>query len=94
MVKKEFVEELGAELGVTVTVADDILKTVTSMVYKKLASGDTVQWSGFGTFSVSHRKARMGVYPRNPSKPLLIQELNTPKFKAGEAFKAAVKLKK
>jgi nucleoid DNA-binding protein len=42
---------------------------------------------------VSHRASRIGVNPRNPSQKITIPELNTPKFKAGEAFKAAIKLR-
>ena len=49
--------------------------------------------SGFGQFSVSHRNPRIGVNPRNPSQKIQIPELNTPKFRAGEAFKDAVKLR-
>jgi nucleoid DNA-binding protein len=58
-----------------------------------LRGGDKVNISGFGQFSVSHRKPRIGVNPRNPSQKITIPELNTPKFKAGEAFKEAVKLR-
>jgi nucleoid DNA-binding protein len=53
-----------------------------------------VNISGFGQFSASHRHARIGVNPRNPSQKITIPELNTPKFRSGEAFKKAVALKK
>jgi nucleoid DNA-binding protein len=43
---------------------------------------------------VSHRHARIGVNPRQPTQKIEIPELNTPKFKAGEAFKDAIKLRK
>jgi nucleoid DNA-binding protein len=52
-----------------------------------------VELSGFGQFSVSHRASREGINPRQPSQRITIPELNTPKFKAGQAFKEAVAIK-
>ena len=64
------------------------------MIYSTLRAGHKVNISGFGQFRVSHRAPRVGVNPQNPSQKITIAELNTPKFKAGEAFKDAIKLKK
>lgn len=93
MNKSELIEHLAAKLGITHTEAERFINTFIHMVYETLRSGNKVNISGFGQFSVSHRAPRIGVNPRNPSQKITIPELNTPKFKAGEAFKSAVKLK-
>ena len=94
MNKLQLTEQLAAKLSITHSETERFLNTLITMVYEQLRTGDKVNVSGFGQFSVSHRASRIGVNPRNPSQRITIPELNTPKFKAGEAFKEAVKLKK
>ena len=93
MNKLQLTEQLAAKLGITHTEAERFVNTLIQMIYEKLREGDKVNISGFGQFSVSHRASRIGVNPRNPSQRITIPELNTPKFKAGEAFKEAIKLR-
>ena len=54
-----------------------------------LTGGDRVQISGFGTFEVRQRNARMG---RNPQtgEAIPIAASKAPAFKAGKALKDAV----
>lgn len=92
--KAEFIEELAAVIQLTASQTEHIVNTLIKMIYTHLHEGRMVNLSGFGQFSVSHRESRIGVNPRQPSQRITIPELNTPKFKAGEAFKAAVKLRK
>lgn len=92
--KAEFIEELGALLQTTASEAERTVNTFIKLIYSHLREGRMINLSGFGQFSVSHRESRIGVNPRQPSQRITIPELNTPKFKAGEAFKAAVKLTK
>lgn len=93
MNKSDLIEQLAAKLSAPYTDAERMLNTFINLVYETLKSGDKVNISGFGQFSVSHRAPRIGVNPRNPSQKIQIPELNTPKFRAGEAFKDAVKLR-
>lgn len=93
MNKLQLTEQLAAKLGITHSEAERMVNTLINQIYEILRSGDKVNISGFGQFSVSHRASRIGVNPRNPSQKITIPELNTPKFKAGEAFKAAIKLR-
>ena len=94
MNKSDLIEQLAAKLGITNSDSERYVNALVSMIYEKLNSGDKVNISGFGQFSVSHRAPRTGVNPRNPSQKITIPELNTPKFKAGEAFKEAIKLRR
>lgn len=91
--KSDLIEVLAARLSITYTEAERMLNAFINLIYENLKNGEKVNISGFGQFSVSHRAPRIGVNPRNPSQKIQIPELNTPKFKAGEAFKEAVKLR-
>ena len=91
--KSDLIEVLAARLSITYTEAERMLNAFINLIYENLKNGEKVNISGFGQFSVSHRAPRIGVNPRNPTQKIQIPELNTPKFKAGEAFKEAVKLR-
>ncbi|MBO6825144.1 MAG: HU family DNA-binding protein [Sneathiella sp.] len=64
---------------------DAVLDAVTGA----LSSGDDVRLVGFGTFSVSERKASEGRNPRT-GETIQIPASKQPKFKAGKALKDAV----
>lgn len=94
MNKLQFNEYLAARLGIMHSEAERFTREFIDLIYDTLKSGESVNLSGFGRFSVSHRHSRIGVNPRPPYKQMVIPALNTPKFKAGEAFKQAIKLQK
>lgn len=94
MLKSELIEQLGARCSITASESERYLNTFINLIYEVLAEDGVVNISGFGKFKVSHREARMGVNPRQPSIQIMIPKLNTPKFVAGEAFKKAVAIKK
>jgi DNA-binding protein HU-beta len=54
---------------------------------KKNTKKGTVQLAGFGTFSVSRRKARMGRNPRT-GEPMKIAPSKGVRFKAGKEYKS------
>ncbi|MCG2685852.1 HU family DNA-binding protein [Candidatus Parcubacteria bacterium] len=55
-----------------------------------LARGEKVTVTGFGTFEVRQRAARMGRNPQTGA-PLHIPATKTPAFKAGKGLKDAVR---
>jgi DNA-binding protein HU-beta len=59
-------------------------------VTKALKKGDKLTLTGFGTFSIAKRKARIG---RNPQtgKEIKIPAARVAKFKAGNLLKKSVK---
>jgi len=59
-------------------------------IVKTLSRGEELAVSGFGTFKVVKRAARMGVNPKTGEK-IQIAASTKPKFKAGKVFKEAVK---
>lgn len=91
MRKSDLVEEVMKRAGIeTKKQAADAVDAVFDTITKSLASGKEVSVSGFGTFRVTKRAARMGINPRTGEK-LQIPAVTRPKFTAGKALKDAVK---
>ncbi len=90
MTKADLVEKMAKDAGVSKAAAGKALDSFIEGVVKSVKKGNKVALVGFGTFSVSKRKARTG---RNPQtgKPIQIPARKVPKFSAGKTFKQAVK---
>lgn len=65
------------------------VETVFDAITKALGKGEEVSISGFGTFKVAKRAARMGVNPKTGEK-IQIAAKTLPKFRAGKMLKEAV----
>lgn len=93
MTKKEIVDAVSASAGVskkdTAAVIDSLLDAITDAVVK----GDSVQFTGFGTFQSRKRPARAGHNPATGAT-IDIPASTVPAFKAGKAFKDALKRSK
>ncbi len=90
MNKSELTESIADQAGLTKADAGRALDAMIGAISKTLKKGDTVSLIGFGTFSVKKRAARAG---RNPAtgETIKIKASKTPSFKAGKAFKDAIK---
>jgi DNA-binding protein HU-beta len=91
MTKTDMINDLAKKLGVTKRLAGDFLTTFVELVITSVKKGDDVRLTGFGTFSVSHRAARTGVNPQNPSQKIQIPAMDVPRFKAGSDFRKALR---
>ena len=93
MTKADLVASMADAAGVSKAVAEKALNGFISAIGKSLKKGDKIALTGFGTFSVSNRKARMG---RNPQtgEQIKIKAAKVPKFSAGKSLKEAVGGKK
>ena len=89
MNKTELAEAVAASFGGNKTMGAAALDAVFGALTEALASGKKVQVTGFGTFEVRRREARMGRNPRT-GDPVQIKAANAPAFKAGKALKEAV----
>ncbi|MCF7812763.1 HU family DNA-binding protein [Candidatus Gracilibacteria bacterium] len=89
--KGDLVAAVAKSTGGTKKSAADALEAVLGTVTKELSKGGTVTLTGFGTFKVSHRAARTGVNPQNPSQKIKIPATKVPTFKAGKNLKEAVR---
>lgn len=90
MTKAELIATIGKEAKISKASAEKALNAFTATVTKALKRGDKITLTGFGTFSVAKRKARIG---RNPQtgKEIKIAATRVAKFKAGNLLKNAVK---
>ncbi len=91
MTKQEFVGKVSTKSGLSARDAAKAVDAFLESVTETLKAGDAVTFTGFGKFSTSHRAAREGVNPRNPSEKVHIPAARVPKFSAGSALKSAVK---
>lgn len=91
MTKQEFVDKVATKSGLNKRDAAKAVDTVLETIEEALKARDSVNFTGFGKFATSERKARMGVNPRNPTQKVHIPAATVPKFTAGSALKAAVR---
>ena len=89
MNKADLIDKMASDADITKTAAATALDSLLGGITSTLRQGGKVTLVGFGTFAVSHRKARTG---RNPQTGATIQigAKNVPKFTAGKALKDAV----
>jgi len=90
MTKDEMIAHMAESSSISKKQATDALQAFMDGVTKQLQEETKVSFSGFGTFSVSHRKARAG---RNPQtgETIQIPASKVPVFKAGKRLKEAIK---
>lgn len=89
MTKKEIVSMAADEAGISKSKAEAAINAAFDGITTSLKKGEKVTFVGFGTFSTSHRKARIGRNPRTGDS-INIPASYVPKFKAGKALKSAV----
>jgi DNA-binding protein HU-beta len=89
--KQEFVDKVADKTGMSRREAGQAVDAVLETIEEALKARDQVNFTGFGKFATSERKARMGVNPRNPGQKVHIPAATVPKFTAGSALKAAVR---
>ena len=89
MNKSELLVAMAARSGLSRVDAGKALAAFCDVVGETLKQGDEVQITGFGSFGVSERSARIGRNPQTGAT-LRIAALRAPKFKAGKALKDAV----
>ena len=89
MTKAELVDVVADGSDIAKAAAARALDSLIDGITKALKKGDKVTLVGFGTFSVSKRKARKG---RNPQtgEEIKIAASKAPKFTAGKALKQAL----
>lgn len=90
MTKKDLVAKIAADANITKVAAEKALTSAMDGVTGALKKGEKVVFVGFGTFSVSHRKARKGRNPKT-NEVITIPASKVPKFKPGKELKEAVK---
>ena len=90
MTKEEMITIMAKNSGINKKQAGEALQSFMAGVTSQLKKGKKVSFAGFGTFSVSKRKARIGRNPQTGDS-INIPATRVPVFKAGKHLKQAVK---
>ncbi|MCX6784227.1 MAG: HU family DNA-binding protein [candidate division WWE3 bacterium] len=90
MVKLELVAKMAEKAGLTKADASRAMEAVVDTISAALKKGEKVTITGFGTFEIRQRAARMGRNPQTGA-PLHIAASKTPAFKAGKGLKDSVR---
>ena len=89
MNKNDLISQVADDAGLSKADATKAVDAVLDNIAGALGNGGEVRLVGFGTCSVTHRKATTGRNPRT-GEAIQIKASNQPKFKAGKALKDAV----
>jgi DNA-binding protein HU-beta len=88
--KGDLVDKIAKDAGTTKVQAEAAFNSLIGGITSSLKKGQKVTIVGFGTFSVSKRKARAGRNPQTGAA-IKIAARKVPKFSAGSELKKAVK---
>lgn len=85
MNKEELITKIAGDVKLTKVQAKAAIESFVDAVKKTVKKGDKLSLVGFGTFSLTKRKARLG---RNPKtlETIKIAAKKSAKFKAGKEF--------
>lgn len=89
MNKQELIGEVAEVSGLSKGDASKAVEAVFGTITGALTKGEELRLVGFGTFSVSKRKASTGRNPRT-GEPMTIKASAQPKFKPGKLLKDSV----
>lgn len=89
MNKQDLISSVADSSGLSKSDASKAVEAVFDSITGALKKGDEVRLVGFGTFTVSKRKASTGRNPRT-GETMEIKASTQPKFKAGKGLKDAV----
>ena len=89
MNKTELIAAVAESAGLTKKDTERVINAAIDAITDSLVKGDKVQISGFGTFEIKDREARVG---RNPhtKEAIEIPATKVPSFKASKALKDTV----
>ncbi len=86
MTKAELIESVASKVDLPRATAERAVNTMFDEMVAALKQGDKVNISGFGTFSISTRKARTGRNPKT-GESIEIAASRAAKFKPGKTLK-------
>jgi DNA-binding protein HU-beta len=87
--KTAVVYDVAKEIGLPFARTERIVNSFLEVIGRGLANGERVTITGFGTFEVRKRKARLGKVPRTGQRVQIPEHL-TPAFIAGVGLKKTI----
>jgi nucleoid DNA-binding protein len=88
--KDALIDEISKKTDLSKKDIEVVIDTMLEEITKAIKAGNKVALTGFGTFRVSARAARVGINPQTKAS-IQIPAMSVPKFTAGKALKEAVK---
>ena len=92
MNKADMIAHISEETGINKALVNDMLDSFTGAITQALKKGEKVMLVDFGTFSISHRSARVGRNPKS-GEQVMIPEKKVPHFKPGKELRERVDYK-
>jgi DNA-binding protein HU-beta len=89
MTKADLIDSIAKRHELARPRAEEIVNGLFDDIVGALKNGDKVNISGFGTFSISQRKGRMGRNPKT-GETIEIAPSRAAKFKAGKILKESL----
>ena len=89
MNKNDLIAVVAEKTGLSKSDSTNAVDSMIEGISEALEAGGEVRLVGFGTFSVTNRRASKGRNPRT-GEPIDIPASKQPKFKAGKVLKQAV----
>ena len=86
MNKQDLINEVAIAADISKVAAEKALESILDNIAKALKKDERVTLIGFGNFSVSNKKARMGLNPKTGEK-IQIPARKAPKFTPSHALK-------
>ena len=86
LTKKEIINSIYMQLGYSKKIAENLLEDFLSIILDELIKKKKVKISNFGTFTVRHKKSRIGRNPKTLEKKI-ITERNVISFKPSKNLK-------
>lgn len=90
MNKAELVSAIANKTKMSKSQIESYLDVTLSIIQKTVSKGEEVKIVGFGSFSKTIRKAKMGRNPKT-GQTVNVPNTNVPRFKPGKEFKDLVK---
>jgi DNA-binding protein HU-beta len=90
MKKSELISIMAQKTGLSEKDARKGLNALVESIVEAVKAGERVSLMNFGTFDCYYRQGRPGSNPRT-GEPMAVPARYSPRFKAGKAFKAALK---
>jgi DNA-binding protein HU-beta len=87
--KNDLVAVVAGKTGLSKADSASAVESVLDAITDALTRGDDVRLVGFGTFSITNRRATQGRNPRTGER-IQIPASKQPKFKAGKSLKDSV----
>jgi DNA-binding protein HU-beta len=85
--KPELIQAVAEKTGLKKADAGAAVNALVAAITDALKNGDKVQLTGFGSFEVRRRAARMARNPQKPDEAVEVPSTNAPAFKASKTLK-------